>query len=75
MYRSKCELRQQQNGSLHVVIGLNENVLSDRKSPHTQSHRRVAHVTESENHAGPPNYICQLHALFTFRLRIRGILA
>ena len=33
------------NESLHVAIGPNANVLSDRKSLHTHGCRRVAHAT------------------------------
>ena len=42
-----------QTESLHVVIGVNENVLSDQKSLHTHAGHRVAHATWRENHIGP----------------------
>ena len=52
MSECKCELQMQQNESLHVAIGLNGNVLSDKKSTHTQCHRRVAYAPRRENYTG-----------------------
>ena len=42
-----------QTESLHIAIGPNANVLSDRKSLYTYGRRRVAHAGERENDTGP----------------------
>ena len=50
MSRYESKLQHQQNESLNVAIGPNENVLSDRKLTHTHSHHRVAQAMWRENY-------------------------
>ena len=69
------------NESLPVVIGLNVNVLSDRKSAHTHSRRKVAYATRRENYTSPLigfsfAFVIRIrHSHSSFALRTRGIFA